>query len=73
MTQKLKTESSRSLPQAPTFFERRTTGNRDAILAVFATLERAINTSNGDLFDSVLAEDVIWGSPKARSLSAWTS
>jgi uncharacterized protein (TIGR02246 family) len=66
MTQKLKTEFSRSLPQAPTFFEPHITGDRDAILAVIATLERAVNTSNGDLFDSVLAEDVIWGSPKGQ-------
>ena len=66
MTDKLKTESSRSLPQAPTFFERHTLGDRDAILAVIATLERAVNTSNGDLFDSVLSEDVIWGSPKGQ-------
>jgi uncharacterized protein (TIGR02246 family) len=66
MTQKLKTEFSRSLPQAPTFLEPHITGDRDAILAVIATLERAVNTSNGDLFDSVLAEDVIWGSPKGQ-------
>jgi uncharacterized protein (TIGR02246 family) len=33
---------------------------------VIATLEHAVNTSNGDLFDSVLSEDVIWGSPKGR-------
>jgi uncharacterized protein (TIGR02246 family) len=66
MTQKLKTEFSRSLPQAPTFFEPHITGDRDAILAVIATLERAVNTSNGDLFDSVLAEDVIWGSHKGQ-------
>jgi hypothetical protein len=63
MTDKLKTESGRSLPQAPTFFERHA-GDRDAILAVIATLERAANTSNGDLFDSVLSEDVIWGKPQ---------
>lgn len=56
----------RSLPQSPTFFEPRTAGDRDAILAVIATLERAVNTSNGDLFDSVLGEDVIWGSPKGQ-------
>jgi hypothetical protein len=66
MTQKLKTEFSRSLPQSPTFFERHITGDRDAILAVIATLERAVHTSNGDLFDRVLAEDVIWGSPKGQ-------
>ena len=66
MRQKTKTESSRSLPQAPIFFKRRTTGNRDAILAVIAILESAVNTSNGDLFDSVLSEDVIWGSPKGQ-------
>jgi hypothetical protein len=57
MTDKLKTESGRSLPQAPTFFERHA-GDRDAILAVIATLERAANTSNGDLFDSVLSEEM---------------
>ena len=33
---------------------------------MIATLERAVNTSNGDLFDSVLSEDVIWGSPKGQ-------
>jgi uncharacterized protein (TIGR02246 family) len=66
MTQILGTELSRSLPQAPTFFERPSTEGRDAILAVIATLERAVNTSNGDLFDSVLSEDVIWGSPKGQ-------
>ena len=66
MTQKLKTEFSRSLPQAPTFFEARAAGDRNAILDVIATLERAANTSNGDLFDSVLGEDVIWGSPKGQ-------
>jgi hypothetical protein len=54
MTQKLKTEFSRLLPKAPTFFERHITGDRDALLAVIATLERAVNTSNADLFDSVL-------------------
>jgi phosphomannomutase len=57
MTDKLKTESGRSLPQAPTFFERHA-GDRDAILAVIATLERAANTSTGDLFDSVLSEEM---------------
>ena len=56
----------RSLPQAPTFFEQHTRDDQQAILTVFQTLERAVNTSNGDLFDSVLAEDVIWGSPKGR-------
>jgi uncharacterized protein (TIGR02246 family) len=61
-----KTDFSRSLPQAPTLFERHNTGDRDAILAVIATLEHAVNTSNGDLFDSVLSEDVIWGSPKGQ-------
>ncbi len=66
MTENPKTESSRSLPQAPTFFEAHTTGDRDAILAVIATLEGAVNTSDGDLFDSVLSEDVIWGSPKGQ-------
>ena len=66
MTQISKTESSRLLPQAPTFFEPHTTEDRDAILAVIATLERAVNTSDGDLFDSVLGEDVIWGSPKGQ-------
>src|SRR5271168_862604 len=66
MTENLKAESTRSLPPAPTFFEAHTTGDRDAILAVIATLERAVNTSNGDLFDSVLGEDVIWGSPKGQ-------
>ena len=66
MTDNLKTESTRSLPQAPTFFEAHTTGHRDAILAVIATLERAVNTSDADLFDSVLCEDVIWGSPKGQ-------
>jgi uncharacterized protein (TIGR02246 family) len=68
MTDKLKTESGRSLQQAPTFFERHTAGDRDAILAVIATLEHAVNTSNGDLFDSVLSEDVIWGSPKGQTV-----
>jgi hypothetical protein len=29
-------------------------------------LERAVNSSDGDLFDSVLGEDVIWGSPKGQ-------
>jgi hypothetical protein len=66
MMENLKTEFSRSLPQAPTFFERYTAGDRDAILKVIATLERAVNTSYGDLFDSVLSEDVIWGSPKGQ-------
>jgi hypothetical protein len=66
MTQISKTESSRSLPRAPAFFEPHTTEDRDAILAVIATLERAVNTSDGDLFDSVLGEDVIWGSPKGQ-------
>jgi uncharacterized protein (TIGR02246 family) len=66
MTQISKTEFSRSLPQAPSFFGPETTGGRNAILAVIATLERAVNTSNGDLFDSVLSEDVIWGSPKGQ-------
>ncbi len=66
MTQTLQMESHRSLPQAPTFFQWRTTADRDAILAVIATLEHAVNTSNGDLFDSVLSEDVIWGSPKGQ-------
>jgi hypothetical protein len=31
-----------------------------------SVLERAVNTSDGDLFDSVLSEDVIWGSPKGQ-------
>ncbi len=66
MTESLKTKSNRSLPRAPTFFDVHTTGDRDAILAVIAILERAVNTSNGDLFDSVLSEDVIWGSPKGQ-------
>jgi uncharacterized protein (TIGR02246 family) len=66
MTQISKTEPSRLLPQAPTFFEPHTTEDRDAILAVIATLEHAVNTSDGDLFDSVLGEDVIWGSPKGQ-------
>jgi uncharacterized protein (TIGR02246 family) len=66
MTRISRMESSRLLPQAPTFFEQHTTGDRDAILAVIATLERAVNTSDGDLFDSVLSEDVIWGSPKGQ-------
>jgi uncharacterized protein (TIGR02246 family) len=61
-----KTEFSRSLPKAPTLFERHNTGDRDAILTVIATLEHAVNTSDGDLFDSVLSEDVIWGSPKGQ-------
>jgi len=63
MTEKLKTEFSCSLPLAPSFFERPTTADRDAISAVIANLELAVNTSNGDLFDSALSEDVIWGSP----------
>jgi len=66
MTQISRMESRRLLPQAPTFFEQPTTGDRDAILAVIATLERAVNTADGDLFDSVLSEDVIWGSPKGQ-------
>jgi len=66
MTENLKTDSTRSLPQAPTFFEPHTTEDRDGILTVIATLERAVNTSDGDLFDSVLGEDVIWGSPKGQ-------
>jgi uncharacterized protein (TIGR02246 family) len=66
MTEKLETEFSRSLPQAPTLFARHTTRDRDTILAVIATLQRAVNTSSGDLFDSVLSEDVIWGSPKGQ-------
>lgn len=59
-------ENSRSLPQAPIFFEQDPTADREAILAVIAILERAVNTSDGDLFDSVLSEDVIWGSPKGQ-------
>lgn len=66
MTEMMKTEFSRSLPQAPTIFQPHTTEERDAILVVIATLERAVNTSDGDLFDSVLSEDVIWGSPKGQ-------
>ena len=66
MTEMMKTEFSRSLPQAPTVFHPRTTEERNAILVVIATLERAVNTSDGDLFDSVLSEDVIWGSPKGQ-------
>ena len=37
----MKTEFSRSLPQAPTIFQPHTTEERDAILVVIATLERA--------------------------------
>src|SRR5271169_4331695 len=66
MTEMMKTEFSRSLPQAPTVFQPHTTEERDAILTVIATLERAVNTSDGDLFDSVLSEDVIWGTPKGQ-------
>jgi uncharacterized protein (TIGR02246 family) len=66
MTEISNTDSSCSLPQAPTFFEQHTSRDRDAILTVINTLERAVNTSNGDLFDSVLSEDVIWGSPKGQ-------
>lgn len=57
---------SRVLPYAPIFFKEPISEDRDAILAVIATLERAVNTSDGDLFDSVLGEDVIWGSPKGQ-------
>jgi uncharacterized protein (TIGR02246 family) len=56
----------RSLPRAPTLFEQHTTGDRVAILEVISVLEQAVNTSDGDLFDSVLSEDVIWGSPKGQ-------
>jgi hypothetical protein len=66
MTQISQVEFSRSLPIAPAFFEQPSADDRDAILALIATLERAANTSNGDLFDSVLGEDVIWGSPKGQ-------
>ncbi len=66
MTEMLKTEFRRSLPRAPTVFQTHTTEERDAILVVIATLERAVNTSDGDLFDSVLSEEVIWGSPKGQ-------
>ena len=66
MTQNRTAEFHRLLPKAPTFFERHTNADRDAILAVIATLERAVNASDGDLFDSVLSEDVIWGSPKGQ-------
>ncbi|HTF61166.1 MAG TPA: hypothetical protein VK638_00495 [Edaphobacter sp.] len=66
MTEILKAEYSRSLPQAPTFFEQHRTEDRDAILLVITTLQCAVDTSNGDLFDSVLSEDVIWGSPKGQ-------
>src|SRR5271170_5133786 len=59
-------ENGRSLLQAPTLFEQHTDGDRAAILGVISVLERAVNTSNGDLFDSVLSEDVIWGSPKGQ-------
>ncbi len=59
-------DSSRSLPQAPAFFGEYSSQDRDRILNVVATLERAVNTSDGDLFDSVLSEDVIWGSPKGQ-------
>jgi uncharacterized protein (TIGR02246 family) len=66
MTQNPAAKFHRLLPHAPTFFEQHSTGDRDAILAVIATLERGVNTSDGDLFDSVLSEDVIWGSPKGQ-------
>ncbi|MFY9939013.1 MAG: DUF4440 domain-containing protein [Silvibacterium sp.] len=59
-------EPNRTLPQAPAFFQPYGPEDRDAILAVFATLERAVNTSDGDLFDSVIGEDVVWGSPKGQ-------
>jgi hypothetical protein len=73
MTQIPTTNLSRILPPAPSFFEQHTDGDRDAILAVITTLERAVNTSDGDLFDSVLSEDVIWAAPKARLFWAWNS
>jgi hypothetical protein len=66
MTQNSTPEFRRLLPKAPTVFEQHTNSDQDAILAVIATLERGVNTSNGDLFDSVLSEDVIWGSPKGQ-------
>jgi uncharacterized protein (TIGR02246 family) len=59
-------ESNRTLPQAPTLFQPYGPEDRDAILTVFATLERAVNMSDGDLFDSVIGEDVVWGSPKGQ-------
>src|SRR5271170_2783894 len=59
-------ENGRSLLQAPSLFEQHANGDRLAILAVISVLERAVNTSDGDLFDSVLSEDVIWGSPKGQ-------
>lgn len=66
MTDASTTEHDRTLARSPVFFERHLDGDRDGILAVIATLERAVKTSNGDLFDSVLGEDVIWGSPKGQ-------
>ena len=66
MTEISKADFTRLLPQAPTFFEQHTSEDRDSILAVIRILECAVNTSNGDLFDSVLSEDVIWGSPKGQ-------
>lgn len=66
MTQIPTKHFSRTLPHAPSLFEQHTDRERDAILAVITTLERAVNASDGDLFDSVLSEDVIWGSPKGQ-------
>ena len=66
MNESARIENDRSLPRAPTLFEQHTSGDRAAILAVISVLERAVNTSDGDLFDSVLSEDVIWGTPKGQ-------
>ena len=61
-------ENTRSLPRAPLFFGHHGEADCEAILQVLAVLQEGVSTSDGDLFDSVIGEDVIWGSPKGQTV-----
>jgi uncharacterized protein (TIGR02246 family) len=52
--------------EAPRLFQTQASADCTGIEDIVATLERAFNIRHADLWDSVLAADVAWGSPKGQ-------
>jgi len=54
------------LAQAPSVFEQAKSADLAGIVEVVSTLERGFNSHDADVTDSVMAQDIVWGSPKGE-------